>query len=37
MRVSKKEWYARGGFANSLCYRKQSKWGGWRYYIRTDA
>lgn len=31
-RVSKKEWYGRGGFANRDCSRKQSKSGAWMYY-----
>jgi len=32
-RVSKSEWYAAGGFANSRCYRKADSRGAWRYYI----
>lgn len=32
MRVSKREWYARGGFRNSRCWRRQVS-GVWRYFI----
>lgn len=34
--VTKREWYAAGGFKNPNCYRKQSKGGGWKYYITWD-
>lgn len=30
-RVSKRTWYARGGFRNSRCFRRQRKGGGWVY------
>jgi len=34
--VTKTEWYAAGGFANSRCYRKARTDGAWRYYILID-
>lgn len=34
-RVSKAEWYEAGGFANSLCWRREVS-GRWIYYIRGD-
>lgn len=36
MRITKREWYALGGLANSRCYRKQSKNGAWRYYVTRE-
>lgn len=36
-RVTKAEWYDAGGFANSRCYRKQSRNGAWRYYILQES
>lgn len=33
MRVSKEHWYNAGGFSNRYCWRKQSKSGGWMYFI----
>lgn len=35
MRVSKRDWYANGGFKNPLCFRRHVR-GAWHYYIRTD-
>jgi hypothetical protein len=35
-RTTKREWYNRGGFANSKLFRKQSRGGAWRYYIALD-
>ena len=35
-RITKKEWYDRGGFANSYLFRKQSRGGAWRYYRTLD-
>lgn len=35
-RISKKEWYARGGLANSALWRRQVKSGAWQYYMRRD-
>lgn len=35
-RVTKREWYHAGGFANSQCWRRQTKNGGWQYWIRRD-
>jgi hypothetical protein len=32
MRVTKREWYAAGGFRNSRCWRRQVR-GSWQYYI----
>lgn len=31
-RITKKEFYDRGGFANSALFRLQSRGGAWRYY-----
>jgi hypothetical protein len=31
-RITKREWYDLGGFANSDLFRKQSRGGAWRYY-----
>jgi hypothetical protein len=33
MQITKKEWYDRGGFANSDLYRKADRLGRWRYYM----
>lgn len=33
MRITKREWYALGGFANASLYRKQAKRGAWQYYM----
>lgn len=35
-RITKAEWYNRGGFANSTLFRKQSRGGAWRYYVSLD-
>lgn len=35
-RITKKEWYALGGFANRDLFRKQSRGGAWRYYRVLD-
>jgi hypothetical protein len=35
-RVTKREWYDAGGFANSKCYRKADKLGRWQYFIIFD-
>lgn len=35
-RITKKEWYRLGGFANSNLFRKQSRGGAWRYYRVLD-
>lgn len=35
-RITKAEWYALGGFANSKLFRKQSRGGAWRYYMTLD-
>jgi hypothetical protein len=32
-RVTKSQWYAAGGFRNSLCWRRADKRGVWRYFI----
>ncbi len=32
-RVTKREWYDLGGFANSKCFRKQARSGAWQYFI----
>ena len=36
MRISKREWYALGGFANSRLWRRQRKNGAWVYYMNCD-
>jgi hypothetical protein len=35
-RITKADWYARGGFANNALFRQQSRGGAWRYYINLD-
>lgn len=35
-RITKREWYALGGLANSKLFRKQSRGGAWRYYRLLD-
>lgn len=35
-RITKREWYDRGGFANSALFRQQSKGGAWRYYVDVE-
>ena len=35
-RITKREWYELGGFANSKRFRKQSRGGAWRYYRLLD-
>lgn len=35
-RITKVEWYARGGFENSALFRLQSRGGAWRYYVNLD-
>lgn len=35
-RITKAEWYNRGGFANSALFRLQSRGGAWRYYVKLD-
>lgn len=35
-RITKAEFYARGGFANSALFRLQSRGGAWRYYVNLD-
>jgi hypothetical protein len=37
MRISKREWHALGGPANSYLYRKQGRGGPWRYYASDIA
>jgi hypothetical protein len=34
-RVTKRTWYAAGGLANPLCWRRQRR-GAWQYFIRLD-
>lgn len=36
-RISKRDWYANGGFANSRCWRRQQHNRGWLYYYRWGA
>lgn len=35
-RITKVEFYALGGFANSDLFRLQSRGGAWRYYRKLD-
>lgn len=35
-RITKAEWYNRGGFANSALFRQQSRGGAWRYYVDIE-
>lgn len=35
-RVSKRDWYASGGFANPRCFRKAARNGAWSYFYRID-
>lgn len=35
-RITKVEWYNRGGFANSALFRQQSRGGAWRYYVNLE-
>lgn len=34
--ITKREFYDRGGFANSSLFRLQSRGGAWRYYVNLD-
>lgn len=36
-RITKKQWYALGGFATPGLFRKQSRGGAWRYYRSLEA
>ncbi len=36
MRITKREFYAKGEFANSKLYRQADKRGVWRYYMTAD-
>lgn len=35
-RITKKEFYDLGGFANSKLFRQQTRGGAWRYYVNLD-
>lgn len=35
-RITKDEFYKRGGFSNSALFRQQSRGGAWRYYVSLD-
>lgn len=35
-RISKREWYDLGGFANSSLFRRQKKGGAWQYFRMLD-
>lgn len=35
-RITKKEFYDRGGFANPALFRLQSRDGAWLYYVNLD-
>lgn len=36
MRITKREFYARGAWANPRLYRKQRADGAWAYYMEID-
>lgn len=36
LRVTKREWYDMGGFANPALFRKADSRGYWRYFVDTD-
>lgn len=36
MRITKGEWYRRGGFTNSDLYRKADRLGRWKYYMGAN-
>lgn len=36
LKISKREWYDLGGFANSRLFRKADKRGVWSYYRNCD-
>lgn len=35
-RITKRAWYALGGFRNPRCFRRQRKGGAWHYFYRND-
>jgi hypothetical protein len=35
-KISKRDWYARGGLSNPRLFRKANARGVWAYYIRHD-
>ena len=35
-RITKREFYDLGGFANSALFRQQSRGGAWRYYVDIE-
>lgn len=35
-RITKKEWYALGGFDNPALFRLQTRGGAWRYYVNLN-
>lgn len=35
-RITKVEFYERGGFSNSALFRQQSRGGAWRYYVNLE-
>lgn len=35
-KITKKEWYDLGGFANSTLFRKANRHGVWLYYVDLD-
>jgi hypothetical protein len=36
LKLSKRAWYATGGFENSRCFRKADRRGAWRYFYLVD-
>ena len=36
VRITKNEWYARGGFANTRLFRKGRADGAWSYWLLLD-
>lgn len=35
-RISKREWYESGGFANPRLFRRQKRGGAWQYFRALD-
>lgn len=35
LRISKRDWYANGGFQNSRCWRRHQTGRGWQYFMEA--
>ncbi len=35
-RITKEEFYRRGGFSNPILFRLQTRGGSWRYYVNLE-